>query len=67
MPIYEYKCNKCGHTFDAFQRLGSDGSDLECPKCGTAKPQKLFSAFASSGGGGGYTGGGSACGPGGFT
>lgn len=50
MPIYEYRCQKCGNIFDAFQRIGDDGSDLACPDCGEAKPEKLFSAFASSGG-----------------
>ena len=51
MPIYEYKCSQCGHQFDVLQRIGADGSDLTCPGCGTAKPEKMVSAFASSGGG----------------
>jgi putative FmdB family regulatory protein len=51
MPIYEYKCTACGHRFDVLQRLGADGSDLICPACGAVKPQKMLSAFASSGGG----------------
>ena len=49
MPIYEYKCSSCGHRFDVLQRIGADGSDLKCPTCGTAKPEKMLSAFASSG------------------
>jgi len=49
MPIYEYRCRGCGEVFDAFQRLGEDGEHLECPKCGTKKPEKLFSSFASTG------------------
>ena len=67
MPIYEYRCKECGHIFDAFQRIGDDGSDLECPECGAPKPEKLLSAFASSGGD--YYGGSSSvssCGPSGF-
>jgi putative FmdB family regulatory protein len=67
MPIYEYKCKKCNHVFDAFQRIGEDGSKLECPECGTAKPEKLLSSFASSGAD--YYSGSSAsssCGSGGF-
>lgn len=51
MPIYEYKCTKCGYVFEAFQRMGADGSELNCPVCNAAKPKKLFSSFASSGGG----------------
>lgn len=66
MPVYEYKCDKCGHTFDVFQRIGDDGSELKCPVCGEAKPVKLFSAFASTGGGLTPSFGESSCGTGGF-
>ena len=67
MPIYEYKCKYCNHIFDAFQRLGEDGSNLECPECSTAKPDKLISSFASAGGDS-YSGSSvsSSCGSGGF-
>ncbi len=52
MPIYEYKCNACGHVFEEFQSVGASGKDLNCPSCGSPAPDKLFSAFASSGNGG---------------
>jgi putative FmdB family regulatory protein len=68
MPIYEYKCKECGHVFEAFQRIGADGSNLTCPVCNSKKPEKIFSAFASSGGD--FTSGsfgGSSCGSGGFS
>ena len=48
MPIYEYKCSSCEHTFSMLQRIGQDGSELSCPKCGRAHPEKMFSAFASN-------------------
>lgn len=32
MPIYEYKCEKCGHIFEAIQKF-SDLPITECPKC----------------------------------
>ena len=68
MPIYEYKCKKCGHIFEAFQSMGSDGSKLRCPKCNEAGPEKIFSAFASTGHDARFgAGGGSSCGSGGFT
>ena len=67
MPIYEYKCEKCGHKFDVFQRIGEDGSNLECPICGEPKPDKLFSAFASAGADTTGAISGSSCGPGSFT
>jgi len=50
MPIYEYRCPNCGHVFDQFQPMSADNSDVKCPKCGTPRPERLFSAFAMSGG-----------------
>ncbi len=32
MPTYEYKCTKCGHVFEAFQKM-SDAPLKQCPKC----------------------------------
>ena len=32
MPTYEYKCTKCGHTFEAFQSM-NDKPLTRCPKC----------------------------------
>lgn len=33
MPIYEYKCLKCGHQFEKMQNI-SDDSVKRCEKCG---------------------------------
>ncbi len=33
MPTYEYECLKCGHRFEAFQKM-SDPPKKRCPKCG---------------------------------
>jgi putative FmdB family regulatory protein len=33
MPTYSYKCTKCGHQFDAKQRMMDDPL-TECPVCG---------------------------------
>ncbi len=67
MPIYEYRCEKCGSRFDVLQRIGEDGKHLRCPKCGHEKVEKQFSAFATSGGPANVSAGGSSCGSGGFT
>ncbi len=32
MPIYSYKCSKCGKVFDKFQKPGSNGKVL-CEYC----------------------------------
>ncbi|RMF67270.1 MAG: zinc ribbon domain-containing protein [Calditrichaeota bacterium] len=49
MPIYEYRCKKCGKTFEVLQRVGAGNDDLSCPECGSAAPEKLVSMFASGG------------------
>ena len=37
MPTYEYKCQKCGHSFEAFQAITEDPLK-KCPVCeGTVK------------------------------
>jgi putative FmdB family regulatory protein len=33
MPIYEYRCEKCQHQFDLFQKI-TDEPVKECPECG---------------------------------
>ncbi len=45
MPIYEYVCEACGHTFDHLARTLSDRARI-CPKCGAAKLRKALSSFA---------------------
>ena len=31
MPTYEYRCEKCGHTFEKFQSISEDALEV-CPK-----------------------------------
>ena len=33
MPTYDYKCNDCGHQFEAFQSMKDDPLTM-CPNCG---------------------------------
>ena len=33
MPTYDYKCNSCGHQFEAFQSITAEPLS-ECPVCG---------------------------------
>ena len=44
MPLYEYQCTKCKHTFEKIQKF-SDPPATECPKCG-GKVEQLLSAPA---------------------
>lgn len=46
MPIYEYKCEKCGKRFDHLVRNLSE-STPKCPKCGASKPKKQLSSFST--------------------
>ncbi len=43
MPIYEYACKACGHTFDALQKM-SDNPLTDCPACHEPELKKLLSA-----------------------
>jgi putative FmdB family regulatory protein len=53
MPIYEYKCYACGHTFEILQKI-SDAPYTECPDCGKPTLKKLISATAFRLKGGGW-------------
>lgn len=44
MPLYEYKCDACGHKFEKIVQF-SDPPLEACPVCG-GKVQKLFSSPA---------------------
>lgn len=52
MPIYEYRCEACGHALEAMQKM-SDDALVDCPECGKPALKKLVSAagFRLSGGG----------------
>jgi putative FmdB family regulatory protein len=43
MPIYEYACKDCGHTFDTLQKMGAEPL-VECPECGKPELRKMVSA-----------------------
>ena len=42
MPIYEYKCQNCGHSFEQLQKI-TDELLRTCPKCGEKQLIKLIS------------------------
>lgn len=52
MPIYEYRCSRCGHELDALQKI-SDEPLTVCPKCSESALVKKISAagFRLKGGG----------------
>jgi putative FmdB family regulatory protein len=46
MPIYEYKCSKCGQEFE---RLIFGNQKVNCPNCESGDVKKKFSVFGMSG------------------
>ena len=45
MPIYEFKCQACGHIFERLQKL-SDADPTDCPECGAAQVRRQLTAPA---------------------
>jgi putative FmdB family regulatory protein len=45
MPIYEYRCEACGHFLETLQKI-SDPPLTDCHKCGQPALKKLISASA---------------------
>ncbi len=43
MPIFEYRCEQCGHKFEAIL-FGEEKA--ECPSCHTRKLEPQLSTFA---------------------
>jgi putative FmdB family regulatory protein len=44
LPLYEYKCVKCGHRFEKIESVSAPDKK-KCPKCG-AKAERLLAAPA---------------------
>ena len=49
MPIYEYKCRKCGHVFEELQRMSEGNENIVCPECSEPQPERLMSCCNSMG------------------
>lgn len=43
MPIYEYRCNACGHLLEAFQKITEEPLKI-CPNCQKPTLNKLISS-----------------------
>lgn len=42
MPTYDYQCDACGHTFEAFQSMKDDALQT-CPQCSENALRRLIS------------------------
>ncbi|MBI5495871.1 MAG: zinc ribbon domain-containing protein [Deltaproteobacteria bacterium] len=45
MPIFEYSCQKCAHSFEVITR---HGAAVECPSCHGGEVARKLSVFAVS-------------------
>jgi len=46
MPIYEYRCRKCGKRFSVLTLRVSEKPSAQCDKCGSRAADRLMSRFA---------------------
>src|SRR5512139_1771751 len=46
MPIYEYRCRKCGKRFSVLTLRISEIPSVACDKCGSRAADRLMSRFA---------------------
>ena len=45
MPIYEYKCKKCGEKFELKLGFFHTKNAIKCPVCGSNDAERIFSPF----------------------
>ena len=48
MPVYDYKCRKCGAEFEKFLRSMAAAASVKCEKCGSSKVEKMVTCCAIS-------------------
>lgn len=48
MPIYEFRCRKCGYTFEHLVFPSDKPEAIPCPLCAAKNPCKLMSSFSCS-------------------
>jgi len=48
MPLYEYRCETCGATYEKLRRVQDADKNLQCPICESQEVKRLVSAFATS-------------------
>ncbi len=47
MPMYSFRCRKCGHTFD--ELVNRFGGTAPCPQCGSSDVERAVTAPAAHG------------------
>jgi putative FmdB family regulatory protein len=46
MPIFEFRCRKCGQRFEFLFRSRDEKMAVSCEQCGSKKVERLMSVFA---------------------
>ena len=49
MPLYEYRCEKCGQQYESYKRLAEEKKDETCPACGGRAAKLGISLFTAKG------------------
>ena len=49
MPLYEYRCTKCGAEFEMIRRFSESSILPVCPQCESPQTRKKLSTIASFG------------------
>ncbi len=65
MPIFEYRCGKCGHEFEELESVADRDKARNCPECGSKRVERVVSVFAAKVGGSSVSS--SNCGSSGFS
>ena len=55
MPIYEYRCGKCGHTFESMESISDSKTEKPCPECKSVARRMISAAAFHLKGNGWYT------------
>ena len=49
MPLYEYRCEKCGKRFEKLRRMQDADQGVACPQCESDEVERLLSIFGTAG------------------
>ncbi|HET7769671.1 MAG TPA: zinc ribbon domain-containing protein [Chloroflexota bacterium] len=47
MPLYEYRCRRCGAHFEKVVRWGTEDREVVCPTCAAREAERRISLPAS--------------------
>jgi len=48
MPIYEFRCLRCGHVFELFNLKSDEEIEMKCPECGGINIERIMSRVSIS-------------------